>query len=77
MKVNGDKKSKQISLDISPVFFHIVFKLFQAPVITYDEIFKPWRQMETVLLPKPFLDPTPATIQPPLGYLGLLCVWQT
>jgi hypothetical protein len=30
-----------------------------------------------VLLLKPFLDPTPHTIQPQLGSLGLSRVWQT
>jgi hypothetical protein len=40
MEVREDKKSAWISLDISPLFFHIVAKLVQALVITYDEIFQ-------------------------------------
>jgi hypothetical protein len=50
MEVSGEMKSKWISLDISPLFFYIVSKLVQAPVITYD------KTEDDVLLPKPFLD---------------------
>jgi hypothetical protein len=39
VKVSGDK-STWISLDISPLFSHIVFKCVQALTITYDEIFR-------------------------------------
>jgi hypothetical protein len=59
----ADKKSIWISLDISPLFFHIVFKLVQVHVITYDENIQALA-VKDVLLPDPFLDPTPPTIQP-------------
>jgi hypothetical protein len=39
MEVSGDKKSIWISLDISPVYFHIFSKLVQALVLIYSEIF--------------------------------------
>jgi hypothetical protein len=55
VEVSGEKKSIQISLDISPLFFHITSKLVQALVITHDEIF-PALAARDVLLPKPFLD---------------------
>jgi hypothetical protein len=68
-------KSIQISLDISPLFFHLVSKLVQAPVITYDEIFQALVAEGDFLLPKPFLDPTPP---PPMYSLfGFSRVWQT
>jgi hypothetical protein len=35
----GDKESTKVSLDISPLFFQF-FKIAQALVITYDEIFQ-------------------------------------
>jgi hypothetical protein len=41
-------------LDISPLFSHIVAKLIQTSVITYDEIFQALA-VKDVLLPKPFL----------------------
>jgi hypothetical protein len=37
MEVSKDKKGIQISLDISPLFFHLASKLVQALVITYDK----------------------------------------
>jgi hypothetical protein len=58
MEVSGGKKSTQISLNISPLFFHVIHKPLQALVITYDEIFQALA-VGDVLLPKPFLDPTP------------------
>jgi hypothetical protein len=66
IEVNGDKKSTQISLDISSLFFHIISKLVQALVITYNEIFQALAVEGYVLNAKPFLDPTPPTIQPQL-----------
>jgi hypothetical protein len=56
MEVNGDKESTKTPSDISPLFFHIVLKLVQALVITYDEIFQALVAEEDVQLPKPFLD---------------------
>jgi hypothetical protein len=64
------KKSTWIPLDNSPLFFHTVSKLVQAFVITYDEIFQALAVEGDVLLPKPFLDNTPPTVQPRLGPLG-------
>jgi hypothetical protein len=64
-------------LDISPLFFCIVSKLVQAPVITYDETFKALAVEEDILSPKPFLDPTPPIVEPCLGPLGLPHDWQT
>jgi hypothetical protein len=63
-------------LDISPLFFHIVSKLVQALVTTY-EIFEALAIEGDILLPKPFLDPTPPAVQPTLSPLGLPSVWQT
>jgi hypothetical protein len=77
MKVSGDKRSTRIFLDISLLFFHLVSKLVQAFVIKYDEIFQVLAVEGDVLLSKPFLDPTPPTVQPRLGPLGLSHVWQT
>jgi hypothetical protein len=57
MQVSGDKKSAQISSDISPLFFHTVSKLVRAPVITYSEILQALAVEEDVLLPKPFQNP--------------------
>jgi hypothetical protein len=57
MEVSGNKKSTRISLNISPIFSHIVSKLVQALVIAYDEIFQAPAVKGHVLLPKPFLDP--------------------
>jgi hypothetical protein len=71
------KKSTWIYLDISLLFFHVVSKLVQALVITYDEDFQALAVEGDVLLPKPFLDPTPPTAQPRLGPLVLSRVWQT
>jgi hypothetical protein len=62
MEVSGHKKSIWMSSNISPLFFHIVSKLVQAPVITYDGIFQALVVQGDVLLLKPFLDPTPPTI---------------
>jgi hypothetical protein len=59
MEVIGDKKSKRIPLDISPLFFHIVSELVQALVITYSEIFQALAVEGDVLLLKPFLGPHP------------------
>jgi hypothetical protein len=64
MEVNGDKKSTQMSLDISLLFFHIVSKLVQAFAITYNEIFQALGVEGDVLLPKTFLVPTPPIVQP-------------
>jgi hypothetical protein len=61
--VNGGKKSTWISLDISLLFFHIVSKIIQALVITYNEIFQAMMVEGDVLLLKPFLDPTLPTVQ--------------
>jgi hypothetical protein len=43
-------------LDISPLFFHIVSKLVQALVITYDEIFKALATEDNDQPPKSILD---------------------
>jgi hypothetical protein len=45
-------------LDISPLFFHIVFKLVQALFIIYDEIFQAVAVKGDVLFLKTFLDLT-------------------
>jgi hypothetical protein len=47
----------QISLHISPLFFHIISKLIKALVIKYDEILQALAVEGDVLLPKQFLDP--------------------
>jgi hypothetical protein len=73
MEVNGKKESRQISLDISPLFYHIVSKLVQALVIKYDEILQALAFGGDILLPKPFLGPT---VPPRLGLLALSRVWQ-
>jgi hypothetical protein len=75
MDVSGDEKSTSVSLDTSPLFFHVVSKLVHARVITYD-IFQTLA-VGDVPLPKPFLDPTPPTIQPQLDPFGVSHVWQT
>jgi hypothetical protein len=77
MEVNADKKSSRISLDVSFLFLHVVSVLVRAIFLTYDEIFQAVSGYEGVLLPKPFLDPTPPTAQLRLGLLGLPYVWQT
>jgi hypothetical protein len=77
IEVHDDKKSARISLDISSLFFHIVLKLVQALVITYDEIFEALAVEGDILLLKPFLDPTPNIVQPRLRPLRLSCVWRT
>jgi hypothetical protein len=77
MEVNGDKKSRWISLNISPLFFHTVSKLVQALVITHEEIFQALAVEGDILLLKPFLDPTPPTIQQRLSLLGLSHVLPT
>jgi hypothetical protein len=56
MEVNGDRKSIQICLDISPLFLYIVSKLVPAVVITYDEIFQALAVEGDVLFHKPFLN---------------------
>jgi hypothetical protein len=67
--VSGDKKSKQICLDISPVFFHIVPKPVQTLAIMYDEIFQVLAIGGEILLLKPFLD---------LSFEGVIIwKWQT
>jgi hypothetical protein len=55
MEVNGEKKSKWMSLDISPLFFHIIPKLFQAHAIMYNDIFQALVVEGDILLPKKFL----------------------
>jgi hypothetical protein len=74
MLVSGDKKSKQISLDICPVFFRVVSELVQALVMTYNETLQALVVEGDVLLLKPFLDPAPPPVKPQLGPLGLSCV---
>jgi hypothetical protein len=61
----------RVSLDISLLFFHIVFKLVQALAITYDEIFQVLAVEGDVLLPKPLVDFTLITVLPRIGPLGL------
>jgi hypothetical protein len=56
MEVSGGKNIIPVSLDISPLLFHIVSKLVQALVITYDEIFQALAVKRDVLLLKLFLD---------------------
>jgi hypothetical protein len=56
MEVSDDKKSTRFSLDVSPLFLHIVSKLVEALVVTHDEIFQALEVERGVLLPKPFLD---------------------
>jgi hypothetical protein len=68
MEVNGGKKTTRITLDIRPLFFHIVSKLVHAAVITYDKIFQALAIEGDVLLPKQFLDLAPPTVQPQLGH---------
>jgi hypothetical protein len=46
-----------------------VFKLVEACVIMHDEIFQTLAAGDVMLL-KPFLDPTPPTVQPQPGLLG-------
>jgi hypothetical protein len=55
MEVSGDQEGTWISLDVSPLFFHIVSKLVQALVIMYDESFQALA-VDDVLLQKLFLD---------------------
>jgi hypothetical protein len=55
-RLSEDKKSTRISLDISPLFFHVVPKLVQALVTTYDDFTSSGRRRNDVLLPKPLLD---------------------
>jgi hypothetical protein len=54
VEVSGDKKSRRICFDISPLFFYLIPKLVQALVITYDEIYQALA-VRDVLLPKPFV----------------------
>jgi hypothetical protein len=55
MELSADKKSTWIYLDISPLFSHILPRLAQALVVTYDEIFQALAVDGDVLLSKPFL----------------------
>jgi hypothetical protein len=71
MLVSEDKKSTRVSLNISSVFFHTFSKLVQA-LVTHDEIFQVLAVEGDALFPKPFVEPTPSTVQPRLGPLGLL-----
>jgi hypothetical protein len=64
MEVYGGKKSTWISLNISPLFFHIFSKFVQALLITCAEIFQVLAVEGDVLLPKPLLDSTPPTVHP-------------
>jgi hypothetical protein len=64
MEVSGDKKSKRICLDVSPLFFLIVSKLVQALVVRYYEIFQALVAEGHVRLLKPFLDSTPTPYSP-------------
>jgi hypothetical protein len=52
-------------------------KLFQLFFITYDEIFEALSVEGDVLRSKPFLQPTPPTVQPLLSPLGLSHVRQS
>jgi hypothetical protein len=54
MEVSRNKKSAGISLDMTPLFFHIVSEFVQALIITYDEIFQALVAEGDVLLPEPF-----------------------
>jgi hypothetical protein len=56
MEVNRGKKSKLISLDISPLFFHTVPNIVQALVMAYDDISQAVAVQGDVLLLKPFVD---------------------
>jgi hypothetical protein len=53
MEVNVGKKSTQISLDISPLFFHIVSKLVQAlppqPCLSPLGLSRVWQTGKTFL----------------------------
>jgi hypothetical protein len=71
MEVIREKKSIWMSLDISPLFFCIVSKLVQAFDATHDQIFQALAVEGGILLPKPFLDPTPSTIEPRLIFFGV------
>jgi hypothetical protein len=64
MEVSRDKKSMRMFLDSSPLFFHVVSKLVQALVVTYDELFCVLVIEGDVLFLKPFPDPIPPTVQP-------------
>jgi hypothetical protein len=66
MVVSAEKKLMDV-LDISPLFFDIVFELVQAFVMTYNEIFQALAVEGDVLLLMTFLDPTHHTApsQPP------------
>jgi hypothetical protein len=76
MEVKVGKRSIWISLDISPLFFYVVYKLVEALIVIYDEIFQALGVKGDVLLLKPFLDCTPSTAHSRLSPLGLLHVWQ-
>jgi hypothetical protein len=63
-------------LDISPLFFYILSTLVQTPIIIYDEILQNLAVEGDITLLKPFMDPTPPTVQPRIGTLGHTRVWQ-
>jgi hypothetical protein len=64
MEMFGENKCSRFSLDISPLYFHIVSKLVQELIITHDEIFQALAVERIVLLLKPFLNPTQPTYNP-------------
>jgi hypothetical protein len=51
MKGGKWREETRKSLDISPLFFHIIFKLVQAIFIAYDEIFQALGAEVDVLIP--------------------------
>jgi hypothetical protein len=55
----------------SALCFSTVLKLVQALVIIYSEIFQVLVVGGDILLLKPFLEPTPPTVQPQLSPFGL------
>jgi hypothetical protein len=71
MWINGYKKSIQMSLDISPLFLHIVSEIVQALVVIYDEIFQALAVEGDFLLRQALLDSTPPTVQHRFGPTGL------
>jgi hypothetical protein len=71
METSGDKKSISMSLDISPLFLHIISKVVQALVIRYDEIFQALGVEGDILLLKPFLDPALPIAQSQLSPIEL------
>jgi hypothetical protein len=79
--MNGAKRRKGKHMDnfghqssIFPHSFQTCSDIYQ----TYNEIFQALAVEGDVLLPKPFMGPTPPTGQPQLSPLGLLPpVWKT